>query len=183
MRVDNSKFDNSDYDPGRGFFFRVLWYYINALVFKTYIFPFYGFKAYILRAFGASVGTGLVIKPNVNIKYPWLLSIGNNVWIGEGVWIDNLSNVDIGNNVCISQGGLVLTGNHDYSMQSFDLFTKKVIIKDGVWIGAKSIVCPGVVCETHSVLVVGSVATRNLNAFTIYSGLPALPIRERVITS
>ena len=183
MRVDNSRFDNSDYDPGRGFFFRALWYCINALVFKTYIFPFYGLKANLLCAFGASVGAGLVIKPNVNIKYPWLLSLGENVWIGEGAWIDNLSTVDVGNNVCIYQDAFILTGNHDYSMQSFDLIVKNVTIEDGVWIGAKSIVCPGIVCESHSILTVGSVATKNLDAFTIYSGLPAMPIRERVINT
>ena len=182
MKVNNSTFDNSDYDPGHGFFIRTIWYYVNVLIFKSYIFPFYGMKSLILRLFGASVGSGLVIKPNINIKYPWFLSIGNNVWLGEGSWIDNLSMVEIGDNVCISQGALILTGNHNYTKQTFDLVTKKIIIKDGVWIGAKAIVCPGVICESHSVLSVGSIATNNLQAYTVYSGIPAEPIRERKIS-
>lgn len=182
MRVDNSMFDNSHYDPGRGFLMRILWYYVNAIVFKSYLFPFYRFKTIILRSFGASIGSNFVIKPNVNIKYPWQLLVGNNVWIGEGCWIDNLVKVELGDNVCVSQGALLLTGNHNYSKQTFDLITKSISVKEGAWIGAKAIVCPGIICESHSVLSVGSIATTNLNAFTIYSGIPAQPIRERKIS-
>lgn len=179
--VDNGTFDNSDYYPGRGFLVRTIWYFVNAWVFKSYLFPFYAMKTYLLRVFGATVGDGLVIKPNVNIKYPWHLYIGENVWIGEDVWIDNLRKVDIGSNVCLSQGSFVLTGNHNYSLSTFDLIVKEVTLENGVWVGAKSIICPGIVCKTHSVLSVGSVATKNLEAYTIYSGNPALRIRERNI--
>ena len=56
-----------------------------------------------MRLFGASVGKGVIINPRVNIKYPWKLVIGSNVWIGEKVWIDNLADVTIGDNVCLSQ--------------------------------------------------------------------------------
>ena len=181
-KVDNSKFDNSDYYPGRGFFVRTAWYFINALIFNSYIIPFYSLKASILRFFGAKIGYGLVIKPNVNIKYPWHLIVGNNVWIGEGVWIDNLTSVEIGNDVCISQGAFILTGSHDYSLSSFDLLVQKVILEDGVWIGAKSTVCPGVVCALNSVLAVGSVATKSLEPFTVYIGIPAIKSHERKIT-
>ena len=72
------------------------------------------FKAIILRVFGAKVGKGLVIRTHVRIKQPWRLSIGDHVWIGESVWIDNLVQVAIASNVCLSQGAFLLTGNHDY---------------------------------------------------------------------
>ena len=180
--VDNGSFDNSDYYPGRGLLVRTMWYFLNAWVFKSYLFPVYTMKTFLLRAFGATVGDGLVIKPNVNIKYPWHLLLGNNVWIGVGCWIDNLVKVELGDNVCVSQGALLLTGNHNYSKQTFDLITKSISVKEGAWIGAKAIVCPGVICESHSVLSVGSIATTNLKAFTIYSGIPAQPIRERKIS-
>ena len=42
---------------------------------------------------------GLVIKNNVNIKLPWKLTLGNDVWLGENAWIDNLAEVIIGNYV------------------------------------------------------------------------------------
>ena len=89
--------------------------------------------------------------------------------------------VIIGKNVCISQGALLLTGNHDYSKPSFDLITKEIRLEDGVWIGAKSIVPPGIICKSHSVLSVNSVATKNLESYTIYQGNPAEIIRERKI--
>jgi putative colanic acid biosynthesis acetyltransferase WcaF len=131
--------------------------------------------------FGAQIGNGVVLKPGILIKYPWFLNVGNHVWIGERVWIDNLTLVTIGDHVCISQGAYLLTGNHNYTSTSFDLIIKPFELKQGVWIGAKAIVCPGVVCEDHAVLTAGSVATKDLRAFMIHSGNPALPVKERVI--
>ena len=135
----------------------------------------------LLKIFGARIGKGVVIKPGVNIKYPWMLSIGDYTWLGEGVWIDNLAKVQIGSNVCVSQGALLLTGNHDYKRVSFDLIVGEITVKDGAWIGAKSVVCPGVICGTHSVLSVGSITSNNLEDYTIYQGNPAVKIRDRII--
>lgn len=112
-----------------------------------------------LRLFGAQIGSGVIIKQFVNIKYPWRLKIGNNVWIGEYVWIDNLGEVTIENNVCVSQGVMLLCGNHNYKKQSFDLMVGDIILKDGSWVGAKSIICPGVTVESDSVISVGSVVS------------------------
>jgi putative colanic acid biosynthesis acetyltransferase WcaF len=131
--------------------------------------------------FGAKIGTGVVIKPGVNIKYPWFLEMGDHCWIGEEVWIDNLALVSIGNNVCLSQGAYLLTGSHDYKKRSFDLITKPIVLEDGVWIGAKATVCPGITCHAHSVLAVGSIATSDLEPYSIYQGNPAIKKRERVI--
>jgi putative colanic acid biosynthesis acetyltransferase WcaF len=133
--------------------------------------------------FGAKIGKGVVVKPGVQIKYPWHLIIGNHVWIGEHVWIDNLTTVTIADNVCLSQGAYLLTGNHDYTQSTFDLLVKPIDLKEGVWIGAKAIVCPGVVCQSHSVLSVGSVARSELSAHKIYSGNPAVEVKERIIKS
>ena len=133
----------------------------------------------LLKLFGAEVGEGVLIKPYVNIKYPWLLTIGSHVWIGENVWIDNVANVQIGNNVCLSQGALLLTGNHNYKKPSFDLMLGEITLEDGVWIAAGAIVCPGVTCKTHSILSVGSVAAKDLEPYSIYLGNPAVKSRQR----
>jgi len=127
------------------------------------------------------VGQGVLIKPSVNIKYPWLLEIGNNVWIGEGVWIDNLAKVTIGDNVCISQGAMLLCGNHDYKKSTFDLIIGEILLEEGVWIGAKTVVCPGVTCKPHSILTVGSVASKDLEPYSIYKGNPAVFVKNREI--
>lgn len=137
----------------------------------------------MLRLFGARVGQGVLIKPSVRIKFPWKLTVGDYAWIGEDVWIDNLVMVSIGNNVCISQGALLLCGNHDYKKVSFDLIAKPIILENGAWIGAKSVVCPGVTCHSHSVLAVGSVTTKDLEAYGIYQGNPAIKVRDRIITA
>lgn len=180
MKVELNTFNNAEYRPG-SVFKRGAWYIINNIFFRPQILPFYGLKRFLLRSFGAKLGRKVLIKPGVNIKYPWFLQIGDYTWIGENVWIDNLANIAIGKNVCISQGAFLLTGNHDYSKAAFDLVTKEIILEDGVWIGAKAIVCPGITCGTHSILSVGSVAQSNLDAYGIYQGNPAQKKRERVI--
>lgn len=133
--------------------------------------------------FGAKIAANVMIKPKVNIKYPWYLTIGKNAWIGENVWIDNLTEVTIGPNCCISQGALLLTGNHNYKSTLFDLMVAPITLEEGVWIGARSTVCPGVVCKSHAILTVNSVATQNLAPYSIYSGNPAQFIRNRLFKS
>jgi putative colanic acid biosynthesis acetyltransferase WcaF len=166
---------------GASFLKRVCWYFINVFFFKSALIGSSAVKIFLLKLFGAKIGKGINIKPAVNIKYPWKLSIGDHCWIGEGVWIDNLDSVTLHNNVCISQGAMLLTGNHDYKKSGFDLILKEIVLEDGVWIGAQSLVCPGVTCYSHAVLSAKSVATRNLDAYTIYQGNPAVAVKERVI--
>lgn len=175
------RYNNDWYFPGSKVK-RIVWYLVNIFFFKT-ILPFPSrIKVYILRFFGAKVGKNVVIKPDVNIKYPWFLSVGNNVWIGENVWIDNLTYVTIKNDVVLSQGCYLLTGGHDYKKETFDLKIDPIILENGVWIGAKAIVSPGVKCQTHSVLTLGSVAVRELLAYGIYQGNPAIKKRKRFIS-
>lgn len=181
-KTDLSKYDNSWYQPGRKVVC-IVWYFVNVLLFVSHINPSSSLKIWLLQLFGAKVGRGVVIKPGVNIKYPWKLEIGDYCWIGEDVWIDNLEQVIIGSNVCISQGALLLCGNHNYKKMSFDLMIGEIELEDGVWIGAQTMVCPGVTCKSHSVLTVGSVAIKDLEPYSIYQGNPAVKIKERVITA
>lgn len=175
-------YNNSWYNPGRNVLIRFIWHCLSA-AFVNSAFPFSGFKIFLLRTFGASIGNGVVVKPHVNVKYPWFLTIGAYTWIGENVWIDNLAAVTIGSNCCLSQGSYILTGNHDYSKSTFDLMVKPVVMEDGAWLGAKAVLCPGVTMNSHSVLAVGSVATSDLEENTIYQGVPAVKVRERVISN
>lgn len=178
MKSNLQSFQNKEYNPGSRLKIG-LWYVVNAACFANYVFPFSKTKVSLLRAFGAKIGKGVLIKPNVNIKYPWLLEIGDHVWIGEQVWIDNLAKVVIGNHVCISQGALLLCGNHNYKKPSFDLIVGNITIEEGAWIGAKSVVCPDVIVHSHAILSVGSVATKNLEPYSIYQGNPASKVRDR----
>lgn len=181
LKTDQSKFNNDWYDTGGGILLRTIWYFVNVAIFMNPWIPFMGIKVRILRAFGAKVGKGLILKPSVNIKYPWRLTIGDHVWIGENVWIDNLADVRIADNVCISQGAMLLCGNHNYKKTTFDLMIGAITLEEGAWVGARTTVCPGVTLHSHAILSVGSIATHNLEPYTIYQGVPAVAVKKRVI--
>ncbi len=178
--TDLSRFNNSWYQPGPRWKV-LLWFFVNTLVLKNYLPIPVLIKIKVMQLFGAKIGHHVMIKPNVNVKYPWFLEIGNYVWIGEGVWIDNFSMVIIKDNACLSQGAMLLTGNHNYQLPTFDLMPKPITIEEGAWVGARTVVCPGVVCKSHSVLAVGSVATRSLEPYGVYQGNPANFVRKREI--
>ena len=143
------------------------------------MFPFTSVKPFLLRLFGAKIGKKCLIKPCVNIKYPWFLEIGDYVSIGENVWIDNLAKVTIGDQVTISQAALLLTGNHDFTSRTFDLMIAEIKLDEGVWICAKSIIGPGVTVNAYAVTGLGSVVNKDCEAYGIYSGNPAIKIKER----
>jgi putative colanic acid biosynthesis acetyltransferase WcaF len=176
-----ASFNNNWYKTGGSVLASIIWYFVSVVFFKS-AFPINAVKVLLLKMFRARVGENVIIKPHVNIKYPWRLNIGSHVWIGEHVWIDNLADVCIEDNVCISQGAMLLCGNHDYKKTSFDLIIGNITLKKGSWVGAKSIVCPGIVMGSHAVLTVGSVATKNMSDYTIYQGNPAQAVKERVIS-
>ncbi|NDV57792.1 WcaF family extracellular polysaccharide biosynthesis acetyltransferase [Bacteroides sp. 519] len=180
-KVNFSLYNNSWYQPGSSRIIIFFWYFTNIIFIRNIWNPSSKIRIIILRLFGAKIGDHVVIKPGVNIKYPWNLKIGDYAWIGENVWIDNLATVIIGNHVCISQGAMLLCGNHNYKKETFDLITGEIILEDGCWVGAQSVVCPNVTMHSHSVLSVGSVANNDLEAYFIYQGVPAIKVRERII--
>jgi putative colanic acid biosynthesis acetyltransferase WcaF len=173
------QFNNAHFHRGASRAKELLWMLCSSLFFRHSLAIGNGLKISLLRLFGAQIGLGVLIKPAVTIKFPWKLRIGNHVWIGENVWIDNLDTVILGSHVCISQGALLLCGNHNYKSPAFDLITGPITLEDGAWVGAKAIVCPGVTVGSHAVLTAGSVAAHDLDAYTIYSGHPAEAVRER----
>lgn len=181
QQTDLSLYNNTPFNPGGSAVKRLLWFYINSLFLKSRLLPSNSFKVFLLRLFGAKIGHGVTIKPGVNVKYPWHLTIGNHSWIGENVWIDCLVAITIGDNVCISQGAVLLTGSHDYKKTTFNLITASVTLEDGVWIGAGAMINLGITAASHAVLTSGSVATKNLDAYSIYQGNPATKVRDRII--
>jgi putative colanic acid biosynthesis acetyltransferase WcaF len=156
-----------------------IWLLVSNYIFLTNI-PFPSiFKVFILKLFGAKIGNGVVIKPFVKIKFPWLLSIKDDVWLGENVWLDNLSLVTIGSNVCISQNSIILTGNHNYKKDSFDLITNPITIEDEVWIGANCFITNGITLQKKSVILVSSTVTHSTDEGGIYKGNPAVKVKNR----
>lgn len=179
MRLDS--YATGSYSPGASLGKQLLWYYVGSPLFSTSWIPFSKFKCLILRLFGAIVGNGVNIKPNVKVKFPWRLALGDYVWLGENCWIDNVAFVTIDSHACISQDVYLCTGNHDWNDPNFRLMDKPIHIEEGCWIAARAVVGPGVTIGKGAVLGLGSVASRSLEPMTIYAGNPARAIKERQI--
>jgi len=179
--VNLSRYNNTSFHRGAPRWKEALWLVANAVFFQHSLAVWNGAKIRLLRLFGAKVGRGVLLKPRVTIKFPWKLCIGDHVWIGEGAWIDNLAEVRIGSHVCLSQGAMLLTGNHDHSSPTFDLITRPIRLEDGAWVGAQALVCPGVTVGACAVLTAGSVATADLETYGVYQGNPAAFKRRRVL--
>jgi putative colanic acid biosynthesis acetyltransferase WcaF len=175
-----SKFNNSSFSRGRSAITELVWLILQAVFVNCWL-PGSRHRVFLLRLFGARIGQKVCIKPNVRVKFPWRLQIKDHCWIGEDVWIDNLAQVIIGCNCCLSQGVYICTGSHDWSQESFDLITRPVVLEDCVWLGAFSTVAPGVTIKKGAVLSLSSCAVQDLDGWCIYQGNPAQKIRERII--
>lgn len=172
-KVDLSAFTTGAFDRGASAWKEGLWIVVSFLLFRLFPLPASRLKRAALRLFGATVGEGVVIKPDVRIQFPWKLTIGDHVWLGEQCWLLNLAPITLGADVCISQRAFLCTGNHDYRSPRFDLIAEPIAVEPGAWIGAGAWVGPGVRVGTHAVLTAQSVAARDLEPFTIYQGNPA----------
>jgi putative colanic acid biosynthesis acetyltransferase WcaF len=180
-RTNLAAFDNSWYSPGRGHLTRLLWLVLNRIFMQT-AFPWPSLvKTRVLRMFGASVGRAVVLKPRLNIKYPWNLDIGDHSWIGEDVWIDSLGRVTIGSHVCVSQGAMLETGNHDWSTAGFDLVIRSIVVEDGAWVAVRALLLPGARLRCHSVLGAASVLSGDTDEYAVYVGNPARRLKDRGI--
>jgi putative colanic acid biosynthesis acetyltransferase WcaF len=159
VRLD--KFNASiDFDRGAGKFKMILWYLIKITFFLS-AFPYpSSFK-------------------RVNIHFPWKMSVGNHVWIGEEVFILNFETITIGNQVCISQRAFLCGGNHNYKKPSMPYRNGAIILEDGCWIGANVFVGPDVTIGIDTVIVASSVVTKSLASNGIYRGNPVQFIKNR----
>jgi putative colanic acid biosynthesis acetyltransferase WcaF len=181
MSIDLSSYSARGFDRGASKWREAAWLLVSLVLFRLCPLSLSALKRMVLRAFGAKIGVNVTIKPQVKITFPWKLEIGDHCWVGEGSWLLNLDRMVIGNHVCISQRAFLCGGSHDYKSPTFDLIVKPITLEDGCWIGAAGWVGPGVKVGSHAVLAAGSVATKELHAWTIYQGNPALPVRNRLI--
>ena len=111
-----------------------------------------GLRIAILRAFGATIGSGVNLRHGVRIHWPWKLTVGNDSWIGERVWILNLEPVTVGADVCVSQDVLLCTGSHDHRSPTFEFDNAPIRIEDGAWVAARATVLRGVTVGADSIV-------------------------------
>jgi putative colanic acid biosynthesis acetyltransferase WcaF len=133
----------------------------------------------VLRAFGARIGAGVIFRPRTRVKFPWKLTVGDRSWIGEGVWIHNQDQIDIGDDVVISQEVFLTTGSHAHR-KDMALITKPISVGNGTWITSRSLILGGTVlgpnCLVNPLTVVkGQLYDENM----ILAGNPAVVVGPR----
>lgn len=179
MTVDLKLTSNRGYQPGRSYLIQALWLVVEGLTLQNPLVTSYAFKRWLLRQFGATIGRDVIIKPNVHVKFPWELEIGDNCWIGERSWIDNFVPVRIADNVVISQGAYLCTGNHDWGDPGMGRVLAPITVEPGAWIGAFTRIAPGLTVGREAVVTLGSVLLSDAKPSGIYRGHPAVRVGER----
>jgi putative colanic acid biosynthesis acetyltransferase WcaF len=178
-QIDLSVPDNSALVRGAPLLIEAAWYFCGLPLLRSHWITSSFFRSRLLRLFGAKIGRGVYIKPGLRVKFPWYFDVGDHTWLGEDLWVDNLAQVTIGSHCCISQGVYLCTGNHDWSAPDMRLFRRPIRCERGSWVGARSVVCPGVTLGAGAIAAAGSVITRDIPAMEVHAGNPAGFVRRR----
>jgi putative colanic acid biosynthesis acetyltransferase WcaF len=171
-------YTTGDFERGQPFWFEALWIAVKCLFFLNPLPWPSELRVALLRAFGARIGQGVVIRANVNVTFPWRLSVGDYVWIGEEVLILSLAPVTLGSHVCISQRAFLCTGSHDFRAPKFDLITKPITVGTGSWVAAQAFLAPGVEIGQGSMVAAGSVVLESVPPKSLVRGNPAVVVKE-----
>ncbi len=158
-----------------------LWWLVQSTLFAASPQFMYGWRRFLLRAFGAKIGVGVIIRPSVRITYPWKLTIGDCSWIGDDVDLYTLGDITIGANAVVSQRSYLCTGSHDYRVSSFDIYEKPIVIEDEAWVATDVFIAPGVTVGRGAVIGARSTVLEDMPAGMICVGYPARPIKKRVM--
>lgn len=137
------------------------------------------------------------IGDNVAIDTPFHCNLGQNIFLGSDVIVGiNCTFVDdqtitIGNRVLIASDVQICTASHPVLPQErlvdgwrekgttfFRTWAKPVVVKDGVWIGAKAVILPGVTIGENAVIGAGSVVNKDVPANCVAVGNPCRVIRR-----
>ena len=173
-----SRYDDSDFSRGAPAWEEACWLLVRGLFFQTFVPWPSALRVALLRVFGARVGRGVVVRANVNISFPWRLTVGDHVWFGEEAGILSLADVVIESHVCIIQRAYLCTGSDDFRREDFKLVTRPITVRAGSWIAAAAFIAPGVEIGAGAVVAAGSVVTHNVPPDTLVRGNPAVAVKD-----
>lgn len=157
-----------------------LWRIVYVVLFRSSPQALYGWRRFLLRCFGATVGNKVIIRPTAQITYPWKLVLGDYCWIGDEVILYTLGPIIIGANAVVSQRSYLCTGTHDYHSSNFSIQAHPITIGEKCWIATDVYVAPGVSIGNGTVVGARSSVFKNLPAGKICTGTPAIIIRNRI---
>jgi len=158
---------------------RVIWYCTYAILFKPSPIPFYGWRTFLLRLFGAKIGKSNFIYPSAKVWAPWLLETEDVVTIGRGVEVYNPGGVKLAHHTIIAQDAYLCGATHDYNKFTFDYISKPIESEPYAWVCAHAIVLPGVRLGEGCVLGAGAVTSKSLEPWTVYAGNPSKAVAKR----
>jgi putative colanic acid biosynthesis acetyltransferase WcaF len=158
---------------------RSIWNLCWAVFYRLSPRPFHGWRSMLLRLFGANMGPACHFYPGSKVWAPWNLICADQVTAADGVEIYNPAPVTLGSHAILSQGAFLCGATHDYDHPAFPLLAYAMQMGAYGWVCARASVAPGVQIGEGAVLGLGSVATRNLEPWTIYAGVPAVKVKER----
>ena len=158
---------------------RLAWNICWALLYRTSPRPFHSWRSFLLRLFGASLGPNCHFYPGSKVWAPWNLTCGDLVAVGDGADIYNPAPISFGSHAIVSQDAYICGATHDYDDPAFPLLALSMSFGAYSWVCARASVAPGVHLEEGAVLGLASVATRDLEAWTVYAGAPAVKVKER----
>lgn len=164
---------------GRNAFIVQLWNMTQRTLFALSPQFMYGWRRCLLKLFGAKIGKNVLIRPSARITYPWKVIIGDRSWIGDHAELYSLGAIEIGADVVISQRSYLCAAAHDFNRSSFDIFAKKIVIEDQVWLATDVFIAPGVTIGRGTVVGARSSVFKNLPAGMLCYGSPAKAIRPR----
>jgi len=164
---------------GKSGWYVQLWWLVQSTLFAMSPQFMYGWRVMLLRLFGAKVGEGVIIRPSVRVTYPWKVKIGNHVWIGDLAELYSLGEIDIGDDVVISQKSYLCAATHDYTKTSFDMMDKKITIEDQVWLATDVFIAPGVTIGRGALIGARSSVFSDMPEDMICVGSPAKPVKRR----
>ena len=121
------------------------------------------------------------IEPHVYWFGSGPVSIGNRAYINRRATINHSAAVTIGADVAIGPECQILTASHAIGTaerRCAEAFIAPVVIEDGAWIGARTIILPGVTIGAGSVVGAGSIVTESLEPNGTYIGAPARRVRD-----
>jgi putative colanic acid biosynthesis acetyltransferase WcaF len=158
---------------------RFCWNLVWAISFRTSPRPFHSWRSFVLRCWGAKIGPDCHIYPKAKVWAPWNLVCEDQVTIADGAVIYNPARVFLGSHAIISQDGFICGATHDYQDATFPLVVLPVTVEAYAWVCARASVQPGVRMGEGSVLGLAAVATRDLEPWSVYGGVPARRIKSR----
>jgi putative colanic acid biosynthesis acetyltransferase WcaF len=162
---------------------RATWGIVHAIFIRFSPRPLHAWRAFVLRCFGAKLGKGCRIYGGARIWAPWNLRCDDLVTIADEAVVYNPAPVTLGSHAIVSQQAYLCGATHDYNDPKFPLISFPISIGAYAWVCARATVQAGVTLGEGAVLALGSVATRDLEPWTVYGGVPAKKIKTRTNTA